>query len=95
MRVEMPSADGKIRLLAVPTMVDRFVQQAIVQVVRSAMEKRIARAFSPNIRSNRIVRELDVLLKKGDRWVFPPKIERFFDKTPHDQLGCTLGAPPA
>ncbi len=90
MRVELPSADGKIRLLGIPTMVDRFVQQAIVQVIQAQWEAN-REIFQPQHSVNRIVREIDVLLKKGDRWVFPPKIERFFDKTPHDQLITRLG----
>ena len=90
MRVELPSADGKIRLLGIPTMVDRFVQQAIVQVIQAQWEAN-REIFQPQHSVNRIVREIDVLLKKGDRWVFPPKIERFFDKTPYDQLITRLG----
>jgi retron-type reverse transcriptase len=89
-RVEMPGADGKIRLLAVPTMVDRFIQQAIVQVVE-AQWKSEGESFQPRNSANRIVRELDILLQNGDRWVLPPKIERFFDKTQHDRLVARLG----
>lgn len=88
-RVEIPKADGGVRNLGVPTVLDRFIQQAIVQVLTPIYEP-IFSESSYGFRPNRccetaIVKALEYM-NEGYQWVVDIDLEKFFDKVNHDKL---------
>lgn len=88
-RVEIPKSDGGVRKLGIPTVLDRFVQQAIAQVLVPIYEPK----FSDNsfgFRPNRccemaIIRALEYM-NDGFHWVVDIDLEKFFDTVDHDKL---------
>lgn len=88
-RVEIPKPDGGVRKLGVPAVLDRFVQQAIAQVLVPIYEPK----FSDNsfgFRPNRccemaIIRALEYM-NDGFHWVVDIDLEKFFDTVDHDKL---------
>lgn len=88
-RVEIPKSDGGVRKLGIPAVLDRFVQQAIAQVLVPIYEPK----FSDNsfgFRPNRccemaIIRALEYM-NDGFHWVVDIDLEKFFDTVDHDKL---------
>ena len=88
-RVEIPKSDGGVRNLGVPTVLDRFVQQAIAQVLIPIYEP----LFSDNsfgFRPNRccemaIIKALEYM-NDGFQWIVDIDLEKFFDTVNHDKL---------
>lgn len=88
-RVEIPKESGGVRKLGVPTVLDRFIQQAIVQVLTPIYEP----IFSENsygFRPNRccemaIIKALEYM-NDGYQWVVDIDLEKFFDNVQHDKL---------
>lgn len=88
-RVEIPKVDGGVRLLGIPTVQDRLIQQAIAQVLSRIYEP----LFSNNsfgFRSRRgakdAVTKSKQYINEGNRWVIDMDLEKFFDKVNHDIL---------
>ncbi len=88
-RVEIPKPNGGIRKLGVPTIVDRIIQQAMVQKLSPIFEpifSEYSYGFRPNRRcQNAIDRTLE-LMNQGYEWVVDLDLEKFFDNVPHDKL---------
>ena len=88
-RVEIPKPNGGIRKLGVPTIVDRIIQQALVQVLTPIFEHTFSEysyGFRPNRRcQNAIDRTLE-LINNGYEWIVDLDLEKFFDNVPHDKL---------
>ncbi len=88
-RVEIPKPNGGVRKLGVPTVVDRIIQQAIVQKLTPIFEPLFSEysyGFRPNRRcQNAIDRTLE-LLNQGYEWIVDLDLEKFFDNVPHDKL---------
>ena len=88
-RVEIPKPNGGIRKLGVPTVVDRIIQQALVQVLAPIFEPTFSEysyGFRPNRRcQNAIDRTLE-LINEGYEWIVDLDLEKFFDNVPHDKL---------
>lgn len=88
-RVEIPKDNGGVRELGIPTVLDRFVQQAITQVLTPIYEP----IFSDNsygFRPNRccemaIIKALE-FMKDGFQWIVDIDLEKFFDNVNHDKL---------
>ena len=88
-RVEIPKPNGGVRKLGVPTVVDRIIQQALVQVLTPIFEPTFSEysyGFRPNRRcQNAIDRTLE-LINEGYEWIVDLDLEKFFDNVPHDKL---------
>ena len=92
-RVEIPKPNGGVRLLGIPTVTDRFIQQAIAQVLTTIYDPTFSEhsyGFRPNRRGHDAVREAKGYIEEGYRWVVDMDLEKFFDKVNHDRLMGTL-----
>ena len=88
-RVEIPKPDGRKRLLGIPTVLDRFIQQAIAQVVSAQWEPHFhpnSYGFRPQRSAHEAVRQLQADVRAGKRWVVDLDLESFFDRVNHDRL---------
>ena len=88
-RVEIPKPNGGIRKLGIPTVIDRFLQQAIAQVLTQLYDPTFSHqsyGFRPNKRGHDAVRQARNYIKEGKRWVVDIDLEKFFDKVNHDRL---------
>src|SRR5690625_1642964 len=88
-RVEIPKPNGGVRKLGIPTVIDRFLQQAIAQVLTQVYDKTLSPhsyGFRPNKRGHDAVRQARNYIKEGKRWVVDIDLEKFFDKVNHDRL---------
>lgn len=89
LRVEIPKPDGGVRLLGIPTVTDRFIQQAISQVIGPIFDEQFS-DYSYGFRPKRyaemaIVRALE-LMNDGYKWIVDIDLEKFFDTVLHDKL---------
>jgi RNA-directed DNA polymerase len=93
-RVEIPKDNGNgVRLLGVPTVLDRFIQQAIAQVVSAQWEPHFhpkSYGFRPQRSAHEAVRQLQADIRDGYRWVVDLDLEAFFDRVNHDRLMSKL-----
>lgn len=92
-RVEIPKPNGGVRLLGIPTVMDRFLQQAIAQRLNQVFDPTFSEnsyGFRPKRRGHTAVRQAKTWLKEGYRWVVDIDLEKFFDKVNHDRLMRTL-----
>jgi RNA-directed DNA polymerase len=93
-RVEIPKDNGNgVRLLGVPTVLDRFLQQAIAQVVSAQWEPHFhpkSYGFRPQRSAHEAVRQLQADIRDGYRWVVDLDLEAFFDRVNHDRLMIRL-----
>jgi group II intron reverse transcriptase/maturase len=92
-RVEIPKPDGGVRLLGIPTVTDRLIQQAIAQVLSKVYDPTFSEnsyGFRPNRSAHDAVRKAKEYIRDGHRWVVDMDLEKFFDKVNHDRLMSTL-----
>ena len=88
-RVEIPKPDGGVRNLGVPTVVDRFVQQAIAQVLTPIYEPKFSESsygFRPNRCCEMAILKALEFMNDGYQWVVDIDLEKFFDNVNHDKL---------
>lgn len=88
-RVEIPKPDGGVRLLGIPTVIDRFIQQAIAQVLSSIYDPTFSDhsyGFRPNRSAHGAVKKAKGYIADGNRWVVDIDLEKFFDRVNHDKL---------
>jgi len=88
-RVEIPKPNGGVRKLGIPSVIDRFLQQAIAQVLTQMYDPTFSHqsyGFPPNKRGHDAVRQARNYIKEGKRWVVDIDLEKFFDKVNHDRL---------
>lgn len=88
-RVEIPKPDGSVRNLGVPTVVDRFVQQAIAQVLTPIYEPKFSESsygFRPNRCCEMAILKALEFMNDGYQWVVDIDLEKFFDNVNHDKL---------
>ncbi len=88
-RVEIPKANGGIRLLGVPTVLDRFLQQAALQVLSPLFEPDFSEhsyGFRPGRSAHQAVLAAREYQRAGRRWVVDIDLASFFDEVNHDLL---------
>jgi RNA-directed DNA polymerase len=88
-RVEIPKPDGGVRELGIPTVLDRFLQQAIAQGIRPLFEARFSDrsyGFRPGRSAHQAVRQAQEYIREGYDWVVDIDLEKFFDRVNHDML---------
>jgi RNA-directed DNA polymerase len=88
-RVEIPKPAGGMRRLGIPTVVDRFVQQAVLQLLQRRWDRTFSEhsyGFRPNRSAHQAVAAAQQYITAGDRWVVDVDLEKFFDRVNHDKL---------
>lgn len=92
-RVEIPKPDGRKRLLGIPTVLDRFIQQAIAQVVQDEWEPHFhpqSYGFRPQRSAHEAVAYAQCEIRQGFGWVVDIDLDAFFDRVNHDRLMVRL-----
>ena len=93
-RVEIPKPGGGIRNLGVPTVVDRFVQQAVAQVLTPIFEEQFhdhSYGFRPNRCAQQAVLRALEMMNDGHSWIVDIDLAKFFDTVDHDKLMTIFG----
>jgi RNA-directed DNA polymerase len=88
-RVKIPKPDGGVRNLGIPSALDRFVQQAVLQVLQKCWDPTFSEhshGFRPGHSARQAVREAQQYIAEGHRWVVDLDLEKFFDRVNHDRL---------
>ena len=93
MRVVIPKADGGERLLGIPTVQDRLIQQAMHQVLSEEYDPKFSEysyGFRPERSAHDAVRVARGYIEEGKKWVVDMDLEKFFDTVNHDRLMSRL-----
>lgn len=88
-KVEIPKPTGGTRMLGIPTVKDRFIQQAIHQELSRYYEPHFSEhsyGFRPNRDAGQAILQAAEYIKEGKEWVVDIDLEKFFDKINHDRL---------
>lgn len=88
-KVEIPKSDGGVRQLGIPTALDRFIQQSILQVMQPMFDPTFSEhshGFRPGRSAHDAVCEAQRHIQSGKRWVVDVDLEKFFDRVNHDVL---------
>lgn len=92
---EIPKPDGGVRLLGIPTVLDRLIQQATAQVLQAVWDHTFSEfsyGFRPGRSQHMAIRKAQSYIKDGCRWVVDLDLEKFFDRVNHDRLMSRLGS---
>jgi RNA-directed DNA polymerase len=92
-RVEIPKPTGGTRMLGIPTVLDRLIQQALLQVLQPLFDPTFSDAsfgFRPKRSTHDAVRRAREHIAAGHRWVVDIDLEKFFDRVNHDVLMARL-----
>ena len=84
-RVEIPKPDGGVRKLGIPTVLDRFIQQAVMQVLQGRWDRTFS-DHSYGFRPGRSAHQAQQYIAEGYRWCVDLDLEKFFDRVSHDKL---------
>jgi len=94
LKVEIPKPDGKgMRMLGIPTVIDRLLQQALHQVLSPLFEPHFSASsygFRPQRSAHQAVLKARQYVREGRRWVVDIDLEKFFDRVNHDILMSRL-----
>jgi RNA-directed DNA polymerase len=88
-RVEIPKPGGGTRKLGVPTVLDRFLQQAVLQVLQRDWDRTFSPhsyGFRPHRSAQQAVAQAQQYIADGHGWVVDLDLEKFFDRVNHDKL---------
>ncbi len=92
-RVEIAKPDGGVRQLGIPTVLDRFIQQALAQILQTGYDKTFSDSsygFRPNRSAHQAVLKAQSYQNEGHRIVVDIDLEKFFDRVNHDKLMGSL-----
>jgi len=92
-RVSIPKGDGGERLLGIPTVQDRLIQQAINQVLMEEYDPKFSEhsyGFRPDRSAHDAVKQAQEYIEGGKKWVVDMDLEKFFDTVNHDRLMSRL-----
>ncbi|MFO1041564.1 MAG: group II intron reverse transcriptase/maturase [Planctomycetaceae bacterium] len=88
-RVEIPKPDGGVRKLGIPTSLDRFIQQAVLQILQQRWDPIFSPhsyGFRPGRSAHQAVTAAQGFIAEGYRWLVDLDLEKFFDRVNHDIL---------
>ncbi|MDZ4799971.1 MAG: group II intron reverse transcriptase/maturase, partial [Bryobacteraceae bacterium] len=88
-RVEIPKPDGGVRKLGIPTVLDRFIQQAVMQVLQRQWDRTFSDysyGFRPGRSAHQAVAQAQKYIAEGHGWCVDLDLEKFFDRVNHDKL---------
>ncbi len=88
-KVEIPKPNGGVRTLGIPTVLDRLIQQALLQVLQAQFEPEFSEhsyGFRPARNAWQAVQRAQSYIGEGRRWVVDLDLEKFFDRVNHDIL---------
>jgi RNA-directed DNA polymerase len=92
-RVEIPKPDGGMRQLGIPTVLDRMVQQAVMQILQGRWDAEFSEhshGFRPGRSAHQAVAKAQKYIAEGHRWVVDLDLEKFFDRVNHDKLMASI-----
>src|SRR5208337_2888616 len=92
-RVEIPKPDGGVRKLGIPTVLDRLIQQAVMQVLQRRWDPTFSEhshGFRPKRSAHQAVAKVQQYIAAGHRWVIDLDLEKFFDRVNHDKLMAAI-----
>ncbi|HKN23255.1 MAG TPA: group II intron reverse transcriptase/maturase [Candidatus Acidoferrum sp.] len=92
-RVEIPKPDGGVRKLGIPTVLDRLIQQAVMQVLQRRWDPTFSEhshGFRPKRSAHQAVAKAQQYIAAGHRWVIDLDLEKFFDRVNHDKLMAAI-----
>src|SRR6201982_3813918 len=92
-RGEIPKPDGGVRKVGIPTMLDRFIQQAVMQVLQRRWDpifSEHSHGFRPKRSAHQAVAKAQQYITAGHRWVVDLDLEKFFDRVNQDKLIATI-----
>jgi group II intron reverse transcriptase/maturase len=92
-KVEIPKPNGGVRTLGIPTVLDRLIQQALLQVLQPQFESEFSEhsyGFRPGRNAWQAVQSAQGYIGEGRRWVVDLDLEKFFDRVNHDILMSRL-----
>ena len=85
----IPKGNGEMRKLGIPTVLDRFIQQALLQVLQPMWDPGFSKhshGFRPGRRAHDAIIEAQRYIQDGRKWVVDVDLEKFFDRVNHDVL---------
>ena len=89
-RVDIPKPDGGgVRKLGIPSVLDRFIQQAVMQVLQRQWDRTFSDhsyGFRPGRSAHQAVAKAQQYIAAGHTWVIDFDLEKFFDRVNHDKL---------
>jgi len=88
-RVIIPKADGGERQLGIPTVLDRLIQQSLLQVLQPQWDRSFSDCsygFRPNRSAHQAIAKSQEYINDGYQWVVDMDLEKFFDRVNHDKL---------
>lgn len=88
-RVEISKPDGGVRLLGIPSVLDRLIQQALAQALSPLFEPRFSAhsyGFRPGRSAHQAVQAAQAYICEGYAWVVDIDLDKFFDRVNHDML---------
>ncbi len=92
-RVEIKKPDGGVRKLGIPTVLDRMIQQAAMQVLQRRWDPTFSEhshGFRPQRSAHQAVAKAQQYIAEGNRWVVDLDLEKFFDRVNHDKLMAAM-----
>lgn len=88
-QVEIPKPKGGVRKLGIPTVLDRLIQQALLQVLQAEWDGSFSQfsfGFRPGRSAHQAIRQAQGFINEGYSWTVDMDLEKFFDRVNHDKL---------